>query len=88
MKYNFLKINGDILETNNPKRDIGFDWNEINRFGYIGYMTKEEKEWLDKYKLPPSRFNLACLDLIHMVFLFPNDLKRLKGGNNENGIKN
>lgn len=86
MKYNFLKFDGSLFETNNlfnVKKDL--TWNMLNNFIPFWNLTKKEKEFLDKYELPCSIFNVSCLQHLNMVYLpdyfYKIILKKLKEGN-------
>lgn len=89
-KYNFIDMNGDIISTNNLldiKSDLRkwerLSWEKLNNFMPIGKLTKEERDFLNKWELYPSVFNVGCLHHIKMVYLpefFYNNVLKLKGG--------
>lgn len=81
MKYNFIALNGAIIETDNLSTiKEGLTWERLNHLRPEWNITKEEKAFLDKYKLYCSVWNVAVLQHLKMVYLFSTDYKRLKGG--------
>ena len=91
MKYNFLKLNGEIVKTNNLKQfgeNLGIkeysynslNWEKINRFNVKYPISQEHFKFLGKYGLIPNTFNIACLQNLGMVYLFSNDLNRIERG--------
>ena len=82
MKYNFLNMNGEIIETNNLSTiKKGLTWGTLNRLRPLYKMNKDQKAFLNKYGLYCSVWNVAVLQHLNIVYLIPNDYKRLKGGN-------
>jgi len=78
MKYNFIKENGEIISTDNLSTiKKGLTWVMLNTFKVRYYFSKENKEFLDKYKLSHSIFNVTCLHELGMIYLTESDFKRL-----------
>ena len=78
MKYNFIKENGEIISTNNLSTiKKGLNWVMLNNLMPIWSFKKEEKEFLVKYGLSNSVFNVGCLQDLGMVYLTETDFKRL-----------
>ena len=78
MKYNFLCRDGKIKSFKNLKKEIGLSWNDLNRLLPQYNLSKEDGDFLKKYKLEPTFFNIAVLQKLNMVYLFEADLKRIK----------
>ena len=85
MKYNFLRTDGKIIKTNglNTIKE-GLTLESLNRLKPLWKIQKEENEFLKRYGLINSIFNIAVLQHLNLVYLFSNDLKRIemKGGLN------
>ena len=78
MKYNFINLNGEIITTNNLSTiKKGLSWESLNHLKPIWAFKKEENNFLKKYGLKNSVWNIAVLQHIKMVYLFPYDLKRI-----------
>jgi len=90
MKYNFIsRTTGEIKSYNNLFHiKKGLSWEILNNYKPLFKPNEDDFNFLKRYGLYPSVFNIGVLQHLNMVYLFPNDLKRLKGGKNENGIKN
>ena len=81
MKYNFINLNGNIISTNNLSTiKKGLSWITLNCLRPIWNFKKEENDFLKKYGLKNSVWNIAVLQHLNIVYLFDYDLKRLKGG--------
>jgi hypothetical protein len=84
MKYNFITKNGEIIETDSIKilfEGLGIknmSWERLNRIHSVERFTKEQADFLKKYGLSPSTWNVACLQQIGMVYLYSADLARIK----------
>ena len=78
MKYNFINLKGEIITTNNLNTiKKGLSWGSLNHLKPIWTFKKEENNFLKKYSLKNSVWNIAVLQHIEMVYLFPHDLKRI-----------
>lgn len=86
-KYIFLTIEGEIIKTNNIKKfgeSRGFknlDWYYLNNLR-TDNILKSEYEFLNKWGLNPSVFNVGCLRYLKAVYLPEYFYNKLKGGLN------
>lgn len=91
MKYNFINKYGEIIETDSLKtlfESFGIknmSWDRLNHIHTIETFTKEQADFLDKYGLKHSTWNVACLQQIGMVYLYSADLERIKQMQVKNG---
>jgi hypothetical protein len=79
MKYNFITKEGKILSCN--KIEVFFSkmtWEKLHQLSVKGYFLKSESDFLKKYGLDSSLFNVACLQRIGAVPLTESDLIRLR----------
>jgi hypothetical protein len=58
MKQNYLNKYGEVVSK--KFKDLGTSWTKINMYN-CSSMTKEEKEFLERYGLQPTIFNVANL---------------------------
>ena len=78
MKYNFINLNGEIISTNNLSTiKEGLSWDILNHLKPRWTFKKEEADFLKKYGLKNSVWNIAVLQYLNMVYLFDYDLKRV-----------
>jgi len=82
MRYKFITKNGEVKEATNIKKLTGYTWGEINVLNLKWKFYKEEGDFLRKYHLKPTTFNIACLQNLNLVFLNESEFKNL------NGLKN
>jgi len=88
-KYNFINTDGLIIETDKLSTiKKGLNLANLNHLKPIWRVKKEEQEFFLRYGLYMSVFNVGCLQELNMVYLFPNDYKRLKGGKKWNKYNN
>jgi hypothetical protein len=84
MKYNFIKLNGEIVSTNNLSTiKKGLTWDKLNNFMPIWNFKKEENDFLKRWGLSNSVFNVGCIHNLGMVYLpefFYNQIIKMKGG--------
>ena len=81
MKYNFITMQGEIIETDNLSTiKKGLTWEKLNHLITKYQPNKEEWEFINKYKHSPSVWNFGVLQHLKMIYLFESDYMRLKGG--------
>lgn len=86
-EYNFINMSGEIETITNLKKFgdrfgvYALDWATLCTWRPSEIPNKEHKTFLDKYNLRLSLFNVACLQGLGRVFIYPTKLKELKGGN-------
>ncbi len=68
MYMEFLNKNGEVVRR--QLKDIGATWEKMNTLN-VEQMTKEEKEYLERYGLRTTIFNVANLRTYGHVQLFP-----------------
>ena len=89
-KYNFIKTNGELIEMDSLS-ELGIknlNWERLNHLGTKWNLTKSEADFLKKYNLSPSVWNVAVLQHFDIVYLFKADylkIKVMKGGIVEDG---
>ena len=85
-EYNFINISGEIETITNLKKFgdrfkiYALDWATMCYWQPSDYISKEHINFLDKYNLKATLFNVACLQRLGRVFIFESKLKELKGG--------
>jgi hypothetical protein len=79
MKYNFIDKNGEIKSFNNLFHiKKGLSWEILNNFKPLYSPNKEEWAFIKKWDLYPSVWNFAILQRFNMVYLYPNELRKIK----------
>lgn len=66
MKKAYLNKNGEVVLKS--FKDLNTSWMAINSY-YVDRMTKEENEFLKKYGLRPTIFNVSNLREIGHIYL-------------------
>ena len=85
-EYNFINISGEIETITNLKKFgdrfkiYALDWATMCYWRPSESLSKEHKIFLNKYNLKATLFNVACLQKLGRVFIYPTKLKELKGG--------
>lgn len=88
----FLKTNGEVLKFSTNKEagnyfkeqgrlsnsNINSFWEFISRLEPTETFFKSQADFLNKYKLTHSTFNVGCLHRLKAVYLFENQYLNLK----------
>jgi hypothetical protein len=72
MKRTYLNKYGRIVKLSH--KELGASWTQINE-AQVKYMDKDEKEFLEKYGLKPTIFNVANLRKYGHIYLTEHDIK-------------
>jgi hypothetical protein len=78
-KYKFITKDNKIIETDNLSNiKEGLTWQKLNNLKPLYQMNKNEIEFIKKYKLSFSIFNIGLLQNLNLIYLFDKDYIRLK----------
>jgi len=83
--YKFLMKDGSIRVTHNIKKfgeERGvkeLDWTRLNTLKFR-YFDKDSFEFLKKFGLEPTEFNICCFQLLGCVHLYDGQIEKLKAG--------
>jgi hypothetical protein len=81
MKYKFLNLTGQIIETNNLSTiKKGLTWEKLNNYKPIYQPNKAEWEFIKRYSFYPSVWNFGVLQHLNLIYLTQHDYNRVKGG--------